>query len=105
MRYVCACPSCGFRLTRRYYFRLQDPLRAECPGCRKRLHSIRWLDYIWSLSLFTPFGILFFYTLIGKIAWWLPVLAVIGAFVIGYLLFPYITKMALDEETNKTVLN
>jgi hypothetical protein len=99
MRYICSCPSCGFRLTRRFFFRFQDPLRADCPGCSKRLRSVRWLDYFWSLLLVTPVGFLFFYALTRRVAWWLPAIALVAAAIISYLSFPYVTKITLDEDT------
>ncbi len=36
------------------------------------------------------------------IAWWWPILALIVVFGVGYLLFPYITKMRIDDQTKQS---
>ena len=97
MRYLCACPSCGFRLTRKYFLRLQDPLRMECPGCHKRLRSVRHLDYLWALVFVIPFGFVFYMALESRITWWAVPVTLLAIFGLMYVYFPYVTKMTLDE--------
>src|SRR5262245_20993286 len=98
MRYICACPSCGFRLSRRYFISWQDPLRIECPGCHTALQSVRWLDHLWTYLLFLSFYVFLFFAGPGLLAWWWPVSAFFAGLGLGYLLFPYITKMTIDGQ-------
>jgi hypothetical protein len=103
MRYVAACPSCGYRLKRREFFHWQDPLQGACTQCHTPFRSIRKSDYCWALLLGVPSGVLLGLAAAGVVGWLPGIVALTVHFGTSYFLFPYITKLELipGDDNNK----
>jgi len=103
LRYLASCPACGERVTRRNYFTWQRQIRIRCRKCQTKLKSNYALDLIWSAGLVSPFAVCFFLALTtGRTSWFaMCALSLLLGLTVGYVLFPYNTKLEIVDEGQK----
>src|SRR5688572_24841655 len=101
MRYLAECPRCHTRLTRSAY--LAWGIDRKCCGCHGRLKENSRYMYGWSLVVFGPGGVMLGLAFCEVVSWPLGIATFLFGGFLGYVLFPYVTKLELaDESRNQT---
>ena len=94
MRYVATCPSCSHKLRRRAYFSFQRHVDGTCSQYGVSYRSNRRWDFWWGWTLSLLAAPIVLLACIGVLSWWgaIPLCLLFPA-TVGYILFPYFTKL------------
>lgn len=90
MKYRAVCPRCGKKFPRSFYYRWRQ-YRGQCSSCGCK-YRVNWLweligDGVHACALAT-FALS---ALLGLMSWWMAAALILAVFIIGYILFPYLT--------------
>jgi hypothetical protein len=96
MRYLAECPRCHTRLGRAACLRWV--IDGTCGGCHERLRANSRYILAWSAVVFGPGGVLVGLAIPENGPWQLPASVLLGSFVLGYLLLPYVLKLELADD-------
>ncbi len=104
MRYVATCPSCSHRLSRRAYFSSQQGGHVDgtCSQCGVSYRSNRRWDFWWGWALSLLAVPIVLLGCIGVLSLWVAIpLCFLFTGTVGYILFPYFTKLEPIEKCLK----
>jgi hypothetical protein len=98
MRYLAECPRCHTRVGRVAYLRWG--IARQCVQCHTRLKENARYAWWWSIPFFGPGGVMIGLAVCGVVIWELAISVFVISMVLGYVLFPYVTKLEIvDKET------
>jgi uncharacterized heparinase superfamily protein len=97
MKYLAVCPYCEYKIPRTWYFHWLPHMKKECSACQRKIkvNSLwEWggnfiLGIAWSIPVVLQLG--------GFIHWMVALTLVVTAFVVGYILFPYVTPFERED--------
>ena len=98
MKYRAVCPGCGIRFSRKLYFRWLSHVQRRCPSCDCNYIANSLWEHIGNLLFAIPAAIPILLSIFHALSWAITITLVLAVYLIGFALFPYITKFVLVQK-------